>query len=41
MCSAAYPPGQINRLEGANHQAVAKSPNLSIKKLKKCFTEQS
>ena len=31
---------QIGRLEGTSHQAVAKSLNLSIEKLKKFFTEQ-
>jgi len=31
---------QIGRLEGTSHQAVAKSLNLSIEKLKKFFAEQ-
>lgn len=31
---------QIGRLEGTSHQAVAKSLNLAIKKLKKFFAEQ-
>lgn len=31
---------QIGRLEGTSHQAVAKSLNLAIEKLKKFFAEQ-